>query len=331
MAPRRRLALALLVLDRLTKAEVSAKVKPRALRERLFGEAAQASKARDMAAVWQSAAVDLGMAIAVLREDLFADLPGERVIRPLEPELTPDGLMLRANQMLVQSLLARASSVVIEMDGHAGHVVRHARGRGLICSLAARGGEKAALELSGPLSLFRRTLLYGRALGSLVPALAWCARFELRASCVIAGQHRELVIASGAPILPSKPPPAFDSRLEERFAREFRRLTTEWDLLREPAPVRAGRSLALPDFAIERRATGERWLVEIVGFWTREYLEKKLALYRAAQLPNLVLAIDADRCCDDGALPDGARVVRFRGRRLDPASVLAAIGAPLEG
>jgi len=55
-------------------------------------------------------------------------------------------------------------------------------------------------------------------------------------------------------------------------------------------------------------------MLEIVGFWTPEYLDRKLALYRRAGLPNLILCIDEERQCADGDLPVGARVLRFRRR-----------------
>jgi predicted nuclease of restriction endonuclease-like RecB superfamily len=121
------------------------------------------------------------------------------------------------------------------------------------------------LDLSGPLSLFRRTLLYGRALGGLVPQLAWCQSFRLQAVCALQG--RSLV-------------------LEERFARDFRRTAPGWDVVHEPEPVAAGDALVFPDFALQHRLDpSRRWLLEIVGFWTPEYLARKLASYRAAGLP----------------------------------------------
>ena len=68
--------------------------------------------------------------------------------------------------------------------------------------------------------------------------------------------------------------------------------------------------------------------MEILGFWTADYLARKLALLREAGLPNLILCVDETRGDDalpDEGLPPGARVVRFR-RRIDPRLVLAAAG-----
>jgi hypothetical protein len=133
------------------------------------------------------------------------------------------------------------------------------------------------------------------------------------------------VIATGAPIFPAREPRRFDSLLEERFARDFARLAPDWDLVREPEPVRAGDALMFPDFLLRhRRHPGRRFLLEIVGFWTREYLERKLATLRKAALQNLILCVDEDRNCAESEMPVGSPVIRFR-RRIDPATVLAAI------
>jgi len=54
--------------------------------------------------------------------------------------------------------------------------------------------------------------------------------------------------------------------VEERFAREFRRLAPVWDVTREPEPIAAGGTLIFPDFALRHRSDPAReWLLEIVG------------------------------------------------------------------
>jgi hypothetical protein len=182
------------------------------------------------------------------------------------------------------------------------------------------------LDISGPLALFRRTILYGRALGSLVPHLAWCRRFRLRATCLVQEALVDLSLGTGDPILPADPPRLYDSRIEERFAREFRRLAPDWDVLREPEPVVAGNRLVFPDFALQHRyEASRRWLVEIVGFWTPDYVRQKLALYREARIAHLILCIDEARACEEGSLPAGAVIVRFR-RRIDTDAVRRIVG-----
>jgi predicted nuclease of restriction endonuclease-like RecB superfamily len=61
-----------------------------------------------------------------------------------------------------------------------------------------------------------------------------------------------------------------------------------------------------------------------VGFWTPDYVARKLALYRSARLSNLILCIDENRNCAEADFPSGALVVRFR-RRVDAAAVLRVV------
>ena len=165
-------------------------------------------------------------------------------------------------------------------------------------------------------------LNFGRALG--LPLLAWCHSFRLQAECAVRGQQLILRLASGDPIFPGRAPRLYDSKLEERFARDFRRVAPDWDVIREPEAVQAGGTLIFPDFALRHRADGRRWLVEIVGFWTRDYVERKLALLRVAGLRDLVLCIDESRNCADGSLPSSSRIILFR-RRVDATAVLHLI------
>ena len=138
----------------------------------------------------------------------------------------------------------------------------------------------------------------------------------------IDGKAATLTLQSGDPIFPSREPRRFDSKLEKRFAREFGKLAPEWDLAREPEPVEADGTLIFPDFALWRRDMPKRrWLLEIVGFWTPEYLRHKLARLRAARLSNLIVCIDVERNCADEELPPNAPVIRYR-RKIDVAEVL---------
>jgi predicted nuclease of restriction endonuclease-like RecB superfamily len=288
-------------------------------------EAARTTAAADD--VLSSVAASLRVSPGDLHDSLFADLPGERLVATLPRPLSPAELALRTNLAIVQALLFRATSVAIEANGNTRALVRHSKLRGLICTVAGHPKPPdSLLELSGPFALFRHTRLYGRALGELLPLLAWCPRFRLRADCVVEGRRLTLAMATGDPIFPADEPRRYDSRLEERFAREFRRLAPDWDVIREPEPVPAGDALIFPDFALHhRRDAGRRWLLEIVGFWTPDYLARKLCQYRRAHLSNLILCIDESRNCTEGDLPAGALVVRFR-RRVDAAAVLRLIG-----
>jgi predicted nuclease of restriction endonuclease-like RecB superfamily len=262
-----------------------------------------------------------------IEEQLFSDLPGER--RIILPEAIPDphSLATQTNLALAQGLLRLASEVDIDLHGGARAVVRQIHLKRLLCTVRRVAPELVRLQISGAFSLFHHTTIYGRALASILPMLAWCERFDLRARCMLRGRIVNSRLRSGDPIAAGEPPRAFDSRLEERFARDFSRATLDWDLVREPEPVEAGDALVFPDFAlVHRRDASKRFLLEIVGFWTPDYLREKLRRLRKAASAPLVLCIDRRLNCSAGELPVNAHTVWFE-KRIDPRAVLAAVGS----
>ena len=85
-----------------------------------------------------------------------------------------------------------------------------------------------------------------------------------------------------------------------------------------------------PDFELVHAGTGERWLLEIVGFWTPEYVTRKLEQLRTAGIENLVVCIDQERCCAEDTLDAVTRVVHYK-RTVDPRNVIAIVDPVLFG
>ena len=366
-APRDKLRIARHVLDRLWRFQLRAAVPPRQARAVLFGAAAQAADGAGQrvasiggaAAAADAPGVAPGLAgerpaasaapgargtreqaiaaacaeLAVEPDELlgglFADLPFEkRVVAPERPPGVAE-LAQRANLALVGGLLKRAAAVSVTAGSNLRALVRQAKLTGLLCTVRQRPtrGSSERIEISGPFALFRRTLVYGRALASLVPFAVRCQDAELRATCLLdgTGQAHTLVVRAGDPIFPAPTARRHDSRLEARFFRDFTNQAPDWDLVREPAAVPVDDTLIFPDFELRHRRDPERcWLLEIVGFWTPQYLQDKLRRLRQARLPRFILCIDADRNCSSADLPPLARVVAFK-RRIDPAAVLRIV------
>ncbi|HEY6081544.1 MAG TPA: DUF790 family protein, partial [Polyangiaceae bacterium] len=348
-APKAKQRLAVAVLQRLTDARTKAGVPPREARWVAFTTAAQtAAPRRDVLGL---AAEQLGIDVENLEAALFADLRSERAACPPPAGLSPDRIALEANLRLVHGWMQRARSVSISAWGNTRALVRQARLHGLICNIrravpmqgvsastapTSTAGldalpqsvtEGVELEISGPLALFRHTLVYGRALSALIPRVLWCSRFELRAECETSSGAAvaTLTVRSGDPLRAGRELPAYDSQLEERFAKDFRKAAPNWNVVREPRPVEALGSLIFPDFElVHRHDPSRRWLLEIVGFWTPRYLEEKLRKLRAARLTHLVLCIDQQRGCSDAELPKDALILRYE-RRIDVQAVLALV------
>lgn len=121
-------------------------------------------------------------------------------------------------------------------------------------------------------------------------------------------------------------PRPHDSRLEKRLDTDIRRLASSWRIEREVAVIRTGRTpsgrmrLSFPDFALVSERG--RVLVEVVGYWTPEYLASKVELLRAADVP-MVLCVDERHVETIGAVRRDPRVLTFA-KRIDAAGLVDA-------
>lgn len=311
------------VLMRLWKPERIVGVRPPVLRQAVFLAGASHG---DRCRVLDSVALQFTLSRQSLEETLFGDLPGERIVRAPSPIPSAHEVVLRTNLAIAQAAVMRAATVELSIQGATRPIVRLAKLRGLLCVVKeVRPGVPPVLEISGPFSLFRHTLLYGRALAELLPHLAWCARFTLHAQCSLRGRLCDVSIDNSAPIFPADAPLAFDSKLEARFAKDMSAIALDWDLLREPEPLQADGTLIFPDFLLTHRIHKERRVfIELIGFWTPDYLAKKLERLSKSGITNMILCIDEERVCNDKDLPPGLPIVRYR-RRVDAAAVLKKV------
>ena len=87
---------------------------------------------------------------------------------------------------------------------------------------------------------------------------------------------------------------------------------TEWELVREDDVFDLGAEVMISDFAIEQ-PDGRRAILEIVGFWTPEYLDAKLEKIRGVEADNFVLAVSERLNCASEEFGSAAdRVLRFK-------------------
>jgi predicted nuclease of restriction endonuclease-like RecB superfamily len=292
--------------------------------------AVEAQRARDTgrfipSEVTAAVAERIGIPAAEINERMFSDLPMERRLVLPDPIPDPHSLAMQTNLALAQGLLNIASEVAIQLYGGARAVVRQVHLRRLLCTAERSKEEGMQLKISGAFSLFRHTTMYGHALASILSPLLWCERFDLMARCVLRERELNIHLSSRDPIERGRPPQQFDSRIEERFARDFARTNLDWDLVREPEPLETCGTLIFPDFAVvHRRDTSKRFLLEIVGFWTPDYLREKLRRLRHLSNTPLILCIDRSLNCGKGELPAHSQMVLFH-KRIDPCEVLAAI------
>lgn len=301
---------------------------PPLVRRAVFERAAGASSEEERAAAIDAAAAALDLSRESVLASLFADLPGARRLSAPAARPSPSDCVGRYNLALAQGILFRSEEVTVHVREHVRSVVRFAKLLRLLCTYAesARG---TTLRVSGPLSLFRQTTKYGRALASFLPSLLSTPGWAIEARCVL-GERRLRFLASASDPLarPHALPRATDSRVEERLLSDVRRLGSEWSISRESAavPLPDG-GVFFPDFTLARGE--DRVLVELVGYYTPEYLASKLRALEAARDRRLVVLVDDALACEDGAITASA-VLRYR-RRPDAQALLLAAARVCSG
>ncbi|OHB75872.1 MAG: hypothetical protein A2Z25_16885 [Planctomycetes bacterium RBG_16_55_9] len=114
--------------------------------------------------------------------------------------------------------------------------------------------------------------------------------------------------------LPS--PDEFDSSLEESFAGKFGPERSGWRLIREGEILHDRQETFVPDFTF-RREDGTQIFLEIVGFWTPEYLAYKRRTLQKFRHHRILIAVP-EKSLREGAQIDQNVLVYKTSLKLDP-------------
>jgi uncharacterized protein len=247
-------------------------------------------------------ALRLGRGVDDVRRLLYADSPRERVLRHA-PRLDGRALLARYNLELARGVLLTADRLTVKARGGWRGIFRALKAARLMY-VVRRAGRSYEVEVTGPAAAFivRRTR-YGARLARVIPALMRAPQWRFDAQVrwrdgtplSFRARGRPRGAATAAPIGERARHPRYDSSWERSLASDFRLqfggdARNGWMLSRESSPVAMGAELFLPDFTL-RHADGREALVEIVGFWTPEYLEAKARKVAAAGLETLILVV----------------------------------------
>lgn len=304
------------------KTRVDAPIAPALIRRTLFPLACDRPREESLAAAGEI----LGIEAAQIDAWLFADRKDSRLLITPDVEATTSDLVERYNLALVQALLHRATDIRALARAHMKRVVSYAKLLGLMLLFEEANDGATVMTLSGPLALFHDTIKYGHALARWVPTLITTPGWAIRANLLLRGEKLSFDLNARAPLprthAMSKP---HDSRVEASLERDLRACASPWRIEREVAVLHVDdddgtRRLVFPDFALVRDE--RRVLVEVVGYWTPEYLARKLLLLERTR-ENIILCIDEKLVSGvDPSVVGDARIMTFR-KRIDAARLLA--------
>ncbi|MBD2002432.1 MULTISPECIES: DUF790 family protein [Cyanophyceae] len=335
--------LAHILKSSLSTFEVVSPLEPPELRERVFALSAQsipspqASGATlNILADKLSQELEREVLPSQIQAGLYADLAENRILTQFDG-ITPEDLLHRYNLSQVQGVFYRASQITLNahrnVPGEYKLLFRYLKLFQLMAYIEGDADHGFTITVDGPTSLFKPSTRYGLAISKLLPALLHVTKWSLSAIL----QNRDtytgtwktgrFTLNSDCGLVSHYPPgKPYDSMLEASFADRWDSLKSDWVLEREVDLIPIPGSVMIPDFRLVH-PDGRTFLLEIVGYWRPEYLQKKFSQVRRAECDNLILAISERLNLEKAGvnLKDvPARIIWFKDK-LIPKAVLAAL------
>lgn len=327
--------LAKLLYDR-TDFETVAQADPVDIRRAVF-EASSAHgpvvDADSRARVLEHAARALEIEPEACEQGLYADLRASQRMTAYKP-IDPMGLLNRYNLALAQAVLYRATSLSILLKDHDPNHLRYLfqalKFHGLMHrAWKVEGGYQ--LQIDGPASLFSQSRKYGLQMAKFLPALVLMDNWSLTAQLTWERDKyytMELTPESGL-VSHYQARGQWVSDVEEQFEARFERLKAKalkvnkktgkpkepwpWSLQRKASILELDEGQVLiPDYVLSHDS-GQDICIEIVGFWRKAYLQRRLQWLTQHTDPPLILVVGQQLRADKEALDAlPSRVVFFK-------------------
>jgi len=264
---------------------VDSEIEPRKVRMLLFEHGYVTSK-KERDKVLEYAAKYFNTTPEVIERAMYADREEELILTNFRA-LTPENLIRLYNLSLLQTALFNALRLTFWTSDKHKEIFRAIKRLGLMYELYEDSG-RIVVEVTGAATLLKMTRKYGVSFAKLIPWIIRANKWYIRAE--IADFDRLYIMEIDdrlKDLLPdTEEEISYDSSLEEEFARKMRMLGYEVE--REPDIVKAGRYAFIPDFAV---SLGDKKVyVELAGFWTEEYLKKKVEKIRNSSIPLILIA-----------------------------------------
>ncbi len=306
---------------------------PFEIRKKVFEHAKYTTNDEERRTAIENAAKELGITVDCLLSHMFADMEDEQVITQFDA-IDTKTLIKLYNLSLAQTLLFRATEMEFSVSANAGEVFSAIKRLGLMYH--AYQTDRLYVKVDGPMSVLKLTEKYGTSFAKLLPAIVKSDDFNLKAFIVrrkdnvrqyildLDAKHKWFFPTLPSP-LPSSPEPAGEHEhekekkddygrwLEERFATDFKSLDIGWTLRREPCALitDAGTRVIIPDFVFEKGTL--KVYMEIVGFWTENYLKEKFENLNAFK-DRIIVAVDETLSCSKLKENENMNLVYFKNK-----------------
>jgi predicted nuclease of restriction endonuclease-like RecB superfamily len=317
--------------------EEAAELCPVEIRREIFTRAAivrGAGRDFDRNAVLGEIAQGRGVEVDALEDALYSDLPTAHVLRRADLP-SPDGLLAQHELASHQAVLLRALNVHARVfSAHAvGYraLFRNLKFHRLLYTITKLDrGAGYALDIDGPFSLFEQTTKYGLNLALALPAIMACDTWEVRAElrwgkdrrplrCHLRG-GRESVAVDFATNLPDE---------VGALLADLRQQTSEWQVSPSDAILDLpGIGVCVPDLEFVHRENGQRVFLEVLGFWNRAAVWKRVEMAEDGLPFPIVFAVGRHlRVSEEVLSTDTAAALYVYARTMNARAVLKRVEA----
>ena len=322
---------------------------PEALRRDLCLRAAAARRAGtfDRAAILEEVAALHVRAPAYLERDMYADLREAQVLQAVEPT-TAAALVETYDLGQAQAVLLRAVRVTVEVAcataGAYRALFQKLKFLRLLHTISALDDGGYRIDIDGPYSLFDSVTKYGLQLALALPVVREADRWNLQADVRWGKERTPLLFQlEGGQRKPRRkkrpveealePAPAPDeSSLPDEVAallRGLRALDTPWTVACAAAILELpGVGLCVPDLTFRRGDSGVTVHLEVLGFWSRAAVWRRVDLVEQGLGEKIVFAVSQRLRVSEDVLGDAhpAALYVYKGV-MSARAVLAKVDA----
>jgi predicted nuclease of restriction endonuclease-like RecB superfamily len=269
-----------------------------ALRSEVFMRAATARRNAEFVRehVLDAAAGALGIAASDVEAGLFGDLrSAERLMKA--PSLSAAELLQRYDVAQIQAILLRAVKVTVDIECATADAYRalfnKLKFRQLMYRITARSTGGYTIEIDGPYSLFDAVTKYGLELALVLPSLMCARKLKLTAE-LRWGKRRDPLKFELRHETQEKPLTEGVRDEVKALWQAFRELGSSYDCeLAQDLLDLPGVGLCVPDLIFTDTGTGECLYLEVLGFWSRDAVWRRVDLVERGLAAKLIFAVSS--------------------------------------
>lgn len=300
-----------LVEDRAEFAE-DTPIDPEELRREIFAASRAAWLAAgetpfDRARVLAGVAEARGLTADDIERGLYADLRAAHVMKDFR-KISPVRLVEAYELAQPQAVLLRAVKVVVEVEDAAPgayralfHKLKFLR---LLCAITPRDKGGYRIEIDGPFSLFESVTRYGLSLALALPAIRELDRWSLDADLRWGTAREKLRFHLDGRAIGERDEASLSDELTMLMA-GLAEVETPWRA--KPATTLLnlpGVGVCAPDLVFEHQTTGEVVYLEVMGYWSRAAVWRRVELVQRGLGERIVFAVGQQLRVSEEALDE---------------------------